>query len=83
MAFLLYRFVTENRENKEGALRLLCNDNYSSYNSLLLKAEWPAMEVSWLRGLAIEVFKTLKSLNLDFMRSYLKKGSHSERKKMT
>ena len=39
------------------------------------------MEVSRLRRLAIENFKTLKSLNPDFMRTYFKKGSHSSRRK--
>ena len=66
---------------QERALMLLYNDNYSSHNSLLLKAERPTMEVSRLRRLAIEVFKTLKSLNPDFMRTYFKKGSQSAKKK--
>ena len=39
------------------------------------------MEVSRLRRLAIENFKTLKSLNPDFMCTYFKKGSHSSRRK--
>ena len=41
----------------ERALRLLYNDSFSIYNSLLSKAEWPTMEVSHLRKLAIEAFK--------------------------
>ena len=41
------------------------------------------MEVSRLRRLAIEVFKTLKSLNLDFMHIYFTRGSHSAGRKMT
>ena len=48
--------------------------------SLLLKAERLAMEVSYLWRLAIDVFKTLKSLNLDFMHTYFKKGSDSARR---
>ena len=39
------------------------------------------MEVSRLRRLAVKVFKTLKSLNPDFMRTSFKKGSHSARRK--
>ena len=66
---------------QERALMLLYNDNCSSHNSLLLKAERPTMEVSRLRRLAIEVFKTLKFLNPDFMRTYFKKGSQSAKKK--
>ena len=39
------------------------------------------MEVSCLSRLAIEIFKTLKSLNPDFMFTYFKKGSHFARRK--
>ena len=39
------------------------------------------MEVSGLQRLAIEVFKTLKSLKPGFMHTYFKKGSHSVRRK--
>ena len=66
---------------RKRTLRLLYNYSYSSYNSLLLKAERPTMEVSRLWRLAIEVFKTLKSLNPEFMHSYFKKGSHPARRK--
>ena len=62
-------------------MTLLHNYNYSSYSSLLLKVERPTMEVSCLRRLAIEVFKTLKSLNSDFMCTYFKKASHAARRK--
>ena len=62
------------------AWRLLYNDSYSSYNSSLFKGEWPTMEVSCLRRLAIKIFKTLYSLNPDFMCTYFKKGSHPARK---
>ena len=65
----------------EHALGLLYNESYSDYCSLLLKTERPTMEVSRLRRLAIEVFKTLKSLNPDFMHTHFKKGSHSARRK--
>ena len=41
------------------------------------------MEVSRLCKLAIEVFKTIKSSNLDFMYAYLKKDSHTTGEKMT
>ena len=68
---------------QERAFRLLYHDSYSSYNSLLLRTERPTMEVSRLRRFAIEVFKTLKPLNPDFMHTHFKKGSHSARKKMT
>ena len=66
---------------QERDLRLLYNDSFSSYNSLLIKEERPTMEVSRLRRLAIEVFKTLKSLNPDFVPTYFKKSSHSASRK--
>ena len=65
----------------EWALRLLYSDSYSSYNGLVLKAERPTMEVSCLWRLAISIFKTLKSLNPDFMHTYFYKSSHSARRK--
>ena len=39
------------------------------------------MDLNFLRKLAIEVFKTLKSLNPDFMHTYFQKCSHSARRK--
>ena len=71
----------EIEEVQERDLRLLYNDSFSSYNSLLIKEERPTMEVSCLRRLAIEVFKTLKSLNPDFVPTYFKKSSHSASRK--
>ena len=69
---------TENRENTGfEVLRLLYNDSYSSKKSLLLKAERPTMKMSRLRRLAIEVFKTLKSLNPDFKHKYFKKSQRN------
>ena len=66
---------------QERALRLFYHDSYSSYSSLLLKAERPTIEVNRLRRFAIKVFKTLKPLNPDFMHTHFKKSSHSARKK--
>ena len=62
-------------------LRLLYNDSFSRNNSLLPKAGWPHMEVTHLWKLAIEVFKTIKSSNPDFMYAYFKNYSHSARRK--
>ena len=67
-------------KTQEHALRLLYNDNYSNYKSLLLKAERPTMEVSSMKKLAIEVCNTSKYLNPDFMHIYLKKGSKNRTK---
>ena len=66
--------LSQKREKiQERVLRLLYNDSYSSYNILLIKTARPTMEVSRLRRLAIEVFKTLKSFNQDFMHTDFKK----------
>ena len=66
---------------QESALRLLYDVSYSSYNSLLLKARRSTMKVSRLRRLAIELFKTLKFLDPDFMHTYFKRGSDSTKRK--
>ena len=55
---------------QERALRLFHIDSYPNYNSLLLKAERPTTEVGCLLRLAAKVFKTLKSLNPDFIHTY-------------
>ena len=62
------------------ALSLLSSDNYSNYISLLLKVEQSKMEVNRMWDLAIEVSKTLKSLNAGFKHTHFKKCSHSARK---
>ena len=63
------------------ALRLLHNKSYSNYNSIVSKAERSTLEVNHLWRLAIKVFKTLKLLNLDFIHTCFKKGSHSAQRK--
>ena len=82
LTYLLCCLVTENREKcKQRVLRLFHNDSYSNYNSLLLKAEWPTIEVNRLQKLATAVFKTLKFSNPGFMHIYLKKGLHFAKRK--
>ena len=49
------------------ALRLLCNDYTSTYDSLLAKANKPSMELKHYRTLAFEIFKTLNVLNPTYM----------------
>ena len=66
---------------QERALRLLYNDNFSTYNELLQKASKPTMEVNRMRKLAVEIFKTLNSLNPNYMKLHFKKGSYSTRRK--
>ena len=64
----------KNRENTETSFEVY-NDSYSNYNSLRIKAGWPTTEVSRMQKLAIEVFKTLNTLNPGFW-----KDSHSARR---
>ena len=73
-----YHLVTgENRENTGMSFEaIVYNGSYSNYNSLLLKAEQPTIEVNNLQKLAAEVWNTLKSVNPDVMHTYFKKGSH-------
>ena len=60
---------------QERASRLLYNDSYSSYNSVLLKAEQPFAEIS---NRSFKEFKILKSR---LHAPYFKKDSHSARRK--
>ena len=50
------------------ALRLLHNDFTSDYSELLNRSGKPSMEVTRLRTLALEIFKTLNILNPDYMK---------------
>ena len=70
---------TMGKENQSQKLNIMYNDSYSSYNSLLLKAERPTMEVSRLRRLAS--FSDFKILKSRLHANYFKKGSQSARRK--
>ena len=70
---------TMGKENQSQKLNIMYNDSYSSYNSLLLKAERPTMEVSRLRRLAS--FPDFKILKSRLHANYFKKGSQSARRK--
>ena len=54
---------------QERALRLLFNDNSSSYEELLTKSGKNYTHVSLLRALCIEIYKTMKQLNPVFMQN--------------
>ena len=54
---------------QERALRFLYDDYNSSYVELLVKSEKCTMHVNRLRYLCIEIFKTLKQLNPEFMQT--------------
>ena len=55
------------------ALRFLCNDYEISYKELLSKSSTCSMNVkNELRSLCVELHKTIKKLNPDFMRDLFK-----------
>ena len=57
---------TENLQKR--ALRFLYNDYEISYEELLLKSDRATVNVNRLRILCIEIYKTINSLNPEFMR---------------
>ena len=54
---------------QERALRFLYDDHDSSYRDLLCKSQKCTMHVNWQRNLCIEIFKTVKRLNPEFMQN--------------
>ena len=69
---------TNKRESiQKRALRLLCKDYTSTYDSLIAKANEPSMELKRYQTLALETFKTLNVLNSTYMQDlfYLRSSS--------
>ena len=56
------------------ALRFLLDDYESSYETLLMKAEKPAMTVQRLRYLCAEIERTVNGLNPSNMKNVFKKS---------
>ena len=50
-------------------LRIISNDYFSDYQTLLKLSQKPSVEIKRLRKLALEIFKTKKVLNLSFIKS--------------
>ena len=50
------------------ALRILLNDYESNYETLLIKSNKCSMQVKRMQTLGIEIFKTLNSLNPEYMK---------------
>ena len=79
---LVRHFISTTSTNKiestlKRALRLLYNDNTSTYDSLLAKANKLSTELKRYRTLVLEVFKTLNVLNPTYMQDlfYLRSTS--------
>ena len=79
---LVRHFISMTSTNKiestlKRALRLLYNDNTSTYDSLLAKANKLSTELKRYRTLVLEVFKTLNVLNPTYMQDlfYLRSTS--------
>ena len=56
------------------ALRFLCNDYEISYEELLPKSSTSSANFKRLRALCVELYKTIKKLNPNFMRDLFKLG---------
>ena len=83
---LAWHFSSRNSQKKiekvqDRCLRLLFDDYSSSYENLLNKSGQPSMELKRLRILALEVFKTLKSLNPEFMKEIFHPSPYLTHKK--
>ena len=83
---LAWHFSSRNSQKKiekvqDRCLRLLYDDYSSSYENLLNKSGQPSMELKRLRILALEVFKTLKSLNPEFMKEIFHPSPYLTHKK--
>ena len=64
------------------ALRFLFDDYESSYETLLMKAEKPAMTVQRLRYLCAEIYRTVNGLNPSYMKNVFKKSNTLRSKRM-
>ena len=53
------------------ALKLLCNDYEISYEELLSKSSTSSINVKRLRALCVELYKTINTLNPNFMTDLL------------
>lgn len=63
------------------ALQFLQNDYESDYNTLLIKTQKCTMEVSRLRTMALEIFKSLNELNPPFMKNLFQQRNNTNRRK--
>ena len=70
--FLSSKSLQKIEKLQECALRFLYNDHTSSYSDLLLNSDKCTMLISFLRGLCIEMFKTVEQLNPPFMQNISK-----------
>ena len=64
------------------ALRFLFDDYESSYETLLMKAEKPAMTVQRLRYLCAEIYRTVNGLSPSYMKNVFKKSNNLRSKRM-
>ncbi len=68
MAFLRKQTCTKKIEAiQERALRFMLNDETSTYSSLLEKCNYQTLHISRIKAIASEVFKSLNTLNPNFI----------------
>ena len=65
--FCSAKLVEKMEKIQERDLRILYNDFFRDYESILNKCGKSTMEVNRLRTLALEFFKTLNNMNPEFM----------------
>ena len=61
---------------QERAMRFIYNDFSSSYNELLLSHKYDTLHVRRIKSIASEVYKTVSSLNPDFMKDMITEKSN-------
>ena len=81
--FCSAKSVKDIEKIEERALRILCNDFSSDYESILNKYVNLTMEIRRLRTLALEVIKTLNNMNPEYMKEIFHKAAFSTHRKRT
>ena len=71
--FCSAKSVTKIEKIQERALRILYKDFSSDYESILTKSGKSTIDVKRLRTLALDVFKTLKNMNPEYMKEIFHK----------
>ena len=81
--FCSAKSVKDIEKREERALRILCNDFSSDYETILNKYVNLTMEIRRLRTLALEVIKTLNNMNPEYMKEIFHKAAFSTHRKQT
>ena len=66
--FCSTKFLKKNWNLQKRALRFLLNNYVSTYEDLLDKTDRSSMNVNKIQMLRVEIYKTINTLNIDFMK---------------